>query len=274
MNVIDIAFQSMDDLVGLKDVKSKLKKMVLSALIADTFHFRSPIFVFAGNPGTGKIEFAKRMGRIFHDLGFLSKGHTVEVSRINLVSPYIGQTAATAQACCEKAIGGILLVHNFPELCSGKGDPFGCEALMAIMQFWESHRENFCVVFEGSQEQIMDALSWFPNVECRIADMFWFRDLTEEEAAEYFFKLASQRGFACDERLRAVIPQIIAKMNQEGLLRGNVRSVQKLLDDFVHTIAHRMVKLTQEGKQCLVEQIKYTLTEEDIPAEYREGNYE
>ena len=150
MNVIDTAFESMDDLVGLKNVKSQLKNMVTSMAWNS---FQSPILVFAGNLGTGKTEFARRMGRIFNDLGFLSKGHTVEVSRVNIISPYIGQTAVTTQSCCEKVIGGILLVHDFPVLCSGKGDSFGYEALMTIMQFWDSHRNDLCIVFEAFQKK-------------------------------------------------------------------------------------------------------------------------
>ena len=272
MNVIDSALKSMDELVGLENVKSQLKIMITSALAWNTF--QSPILVFTGNPGTGKTEFARRMGRIFNDLGFLSKGHTVEVSRVNLISPYIGQTAVTTQSCCEKAIGGILLVHDFPVLCSGKGDPFGYEALMTIMQFWDSHRNDLCIVFEGLPEEMRNTLDWFPNVEHRITRTFLFPDLTEQEAVECFYSFAAQRSFACTEGLQKAIPLIISRLYQEGLLRGNARSVQKLLDDFVRTIAHRMVKLMQEGKQSLVEQIKYTLTEEDIPEEYREGNHE
>ena len=57
---------------------------------------------FTGNPGTGKTTVARIVGRIYKQLGLLSKGHFIEASRTDLIAGYQGQTALKVKAVIEK----------------------------------------------------------------------------------------------------------------------------------------------------------------------------
>lgn len=270
MNVIDVAFQSMDDVIGLQRAKAQLKHFVTGCLLYGCPSF--PIFVFAGNPGTGKTLFAQRMGRVLKDVGLLSQGHTVSVSLEDLIAPSVGLHGLNLQARCEEALGGVLLVQNLPAIIGvGRGKPLDMEALRTILVFRETHRENLCIVFEGGVREMENALERDPAIMHRVSQTFLFPDLTDQEAAACFVAFASQRSFTCSEELREALPEIMARARQKGLLKGNAWAVQKILSDFIMTVARRMMGVIREGKQELVEQTKFTLTLQDIPAEYRGG---
>ncbi|KAL2851568.1 hypothetical protein BJY01DRAFT_232841 [Aspergillus pseudoustus] len=50
-------------------------------------------FLFPGPPETGKTSTARKMGRVYYDMGLLSSAEVIESSATDLVGQYIGQTA-------------------------------------------------------------------------------------------------------------------------------------------------------------------------------------
>ncbi|HBQ86414.1 MAG TPA: AAA family ATPase, partial [Syntrophomonas sp.] len=52
------------------------------------------------------------LGKIFNEIGLLTKGHLVEVERADLVGEFIGHTAQKTREMIKKSLGGIMFVDE------------------------------------------------------------------------------------------------------------------------------------------------------------------
>ncbi|MEP6648150.1 MAG: AAA family ATPase, partial [Saprospiraceae bacterium] len=92
--------------------------------------------VFVGNPGTGKTTVAGMMGKLYKNMGLLTKGHVHQVDRVDLVGEYIGQTAPKTKDAIEKARGGVLFIDEAYSLARANDDTkdFGREVIEILVK--------------------------------------------------------------------------------------------------------------------------------------------
>ena len=137
-------------LIGLADVKDEVTSLTnliqiqkirteMGLTVPDTSHH----LVFTGNPGTGKTTVARIIGKIYHALGILSKGHFIEVDRSGLVAGYVGQTAIKTKEIIDNALGGVLFIDEAYSLYSSSENDFGREAVDTLLKAMEDHRDGF-----------------------------------------------------------------------------------------------------------------------------------
>lgn len=84
-----------------------------------TFVFSGPPGEYRGYPilpvsyflvlGTGKTTVARKMGKVYYDMGFLASDEVIDCSASDLVGQYVGQTGPKVREKFDKALGKVCL---------------------------------------------------------------------------------------------------------------------------------------------------------------------
>ena len=174
------AMNQLQKLIGLENVKKHFERY--RANYKSCCEGRGDVkfnqhMVFMGNPGTGKTTVAKLFTNILYEDGLLSRGQFVEATPVDLISDYIGQTRAKAEALCERAKGGVLFLDEAYGIIIHNG--FGQEAIDVLIQFMVNNDDSLVILADYTNEmkKFLDHTGIGRHF---ITNEFYFDDYTNE----------------------------------------------------------------------------------------------
>ncbi|HXC03975.1 MAG TPA: AAA family ATPase, partial [Bacteroidia bacterium] len=139
--------------------------------------------VFTGNPGTGKTTVVKMLGQIYQRMGLLSKGHVLEVDRVDLVGEYLGQTAPKVKKAINDARGGILFIDEAYSLARAGLDSkdFGKEVIEILIKEMSDGKGDIAIMCAGYPKEMQDFVDANPGLRSRFSHYFNFDDYMPDE---------------------------------------------------------------------------------------------
>jgi len=181
----------LNNMIGMKDLKINIIDQILyfsqglhknKDNSGDFLHT-----VIYGPPGTGKTEIAKIMGKIYSKIGILSKGTFRKVTRADLISGYLGQTALKTRDVIKDCLGGVLFIDEAYALGNNeKRDIFSKECIDTLCEALSDNKNELMVIIAGYEAELRDC---FFNYNQGLDSRFVWRFNTNEYKADELYKI-------------------------------------------------------------------------------------
>ncbi len=250
----------LNSLIGLEKVKSKVNDLIsyqkVQKLRAEnnlhsnknTMHL-----AFTGNPGTGKTTVARIIGYIYKQIGLLSKGHFVEVSRTDLIAGYQGQTALKVKSVIDKAKGGVLFIDEAYSITENDhSDSYGKECLTELTKALEDYRDDLVVIVAGYTEPMEKFFESNPGLKSRFNTFIEFPDYEVSELEKILISICDSNDYFIDSEALIVTREFLIECTKEkGENFSNGRLARNIYDDLVMNQARRVVNIDKPTRDDL-----------------------
>lgn len=250
----------LNSLVGLETVKSKVNDLIVYQKVQklrkennlhsakNTLHL-----AFTGNPGTGKTTVARIIGRIYKQIGLLSKGHFIEVSRTDLIAGYQGQTAIKVKKVIEDARGGVLFIDEAYSITENEhSDSYGKECLTELTKALEDYRDDLVVIVAGYTEPMNKFFESNQGLKSRFNTFIEFENYKAKELEEILTCICEKNDYKLSEEVRKNIKVFfeneISKKNENF---ANGRLARNIYDDLVMNHAKRVINIANLSRDDL-----------------------
>lgn len=243
------AEEELQQMVGLKQLKEDIQEArMMSLFLKERRELNLDLcgdsryhMLFLGNPGTGKTTVARLVGKMYHQMGLLSKGHTVETCRTNLVGEYLGHTEKNTKEAIEEARGGVLSEPN----------------------------PDMIVILAGYEDKMKKLLKSNPGLKDRFPLRFHFEDYTADELSEIAHRILKSRNFVLTPEANLRLNSLIEKeARQRDEYFGNGRWVHNLIE---HGLIKSMARRVMSGPRPETAQLQLFSTIEACDVEETEA---
>jgi SpoVK/Ycf46/Vps4 family AAA+-type ATPase len=243
------AIEKLENLVGLSNVKQRIEELIAwielrkkKAIPEEDVNLH---MIFCGNPGTGKTTVARLIGEIFHEMGWLKRGHIVEVQAGDLIADHVGGTMAKTKSFIEKAIDGILFIDEAYGLSEDGRGGFGNEALETLLTSMESERGKFVVICAGYPEKMEHFRNANPGLARRFPkeNIIYFEDFSDYELFEILKINLTERKLSIDQQFLPILEILVKEISKKRDNNfGNAGEIRNLTDSLEKRHAFRISK--------------------------------
>ena len=245
--------EKLDSMIGLLDIKEKIIEQILFYIQ----HLESGNNDFLhttlyGNPGVGKTELGRILGKIYSSLGFLSSGHVIEAKAEDFIGTVVGQTAVKTRTILDKALGGVLVIDEAYALGNKDSKSYIDDFISTLLPFLTEHRNDFVCIFMGYKKDIEENIfSKNKGLKRRFPNSYNIKDYNSEELRNILIKKIKEYGWYYDEN--SILLKSFNKCikDNEYVFKDNGGSMENLFKHIKRVHSKRVLYYPPEKKKTI-----------------------
>lgn len=270
---IDDILSEIDEFIGMDDLKRTIRDTVLEFKENGKIIDRELLYKegtalnvqLTGNPGTGKITIARKLGEIFKTIGVLNSGHVVEANKNDLIGQDRGETRKLVDMFCDRALGGILFVNEPYTLISADKHSQGMQALERLTKRMEDVKGRFVVIVAGNRVQMDTMMRINQGWRNLFKNRLHINDYSPEELFRILYTFIARKKYGlskeADKYLKVSITQLYKSRDMQFT---NGDAMYELFEKMCSKHAERISKLPFDKQ---TNKVLTTFEIDDIPYE-------
>lgn len=240
------AFKTLDDFVGVEEIKQRFKEIITTGKFMDERRRRGlktkdPVLnmVLEGPPGAGKTESAKALGQMLFEAGVLpgKDGQAIfnNQSPGSLKGAVVGESEKNIIEAFEASKGGVLFIDEANAWLSPQ-NTYGVAALQTLMKLTSDNPNDVVVIlagYGGNDETVglREGLALVdPGLPRRFPELVNYRELTGKEKAELSVKSLKQYDYKPTPTAKKQLARAMDVMQGQG---GDVMTFNALLQNSI-----------------------------------------
>jgi len=159
-------------------------------------------FLLGDTTVTHNTEVAKIIGKIYQEMEILSLNGPFKIAhREDFIAQYLGQTAIKTKKLLKSCIGGVLFIDEVYSLAPRQNDrdSFAKEALDTLTAFLSEHKNDFCCIAAGYEEDVRNTFfAMNKGLERRFVWVHKIDKYKGKEIALIFSKMVVDINWSCE----------------------------------------------------------------------------
>jgi len=225
--------------------------------------------------GTGKTSTARKMGKIYYDLGLLTEAKVIDCSATDLIGQYVGQTGPKVQKKFDEALGRVLFVDEAYRLAEGH---FAKEAMDEIVDCLtkERYHNKILVILAGYDDDINRLMNQNPGLTSRFPETIAFHHMPPRHCRKLLLQCLSMKKLDTTQ-LESSLTLDITLLDLFGRLAqtsswGNARDVQTLAKTIFSRVMRTKTKTSSRPARVVTEDVVLEVLNSMIAERSNRGN--